>query len=536
MQYITRRKMSEMFQPGRAILSTAKGWEVNKKKLLQWLLVPFAVLGACAQAAPVTDYQRILDDATRKGVPGVQVVVLQSASIWSGVSGLASIEKKEPMSPHHRIRLASVTKMMTYATIVELVRQGRLALSDRAVDRLPAGALAGIPNADQITIEHLLEHSSGLHNFNGPNGADFVQELYTDPQRSSRIWSQRELIAFAAKPGNGPVNAPGERRDYSSTGYIILEMIAEQAASEPLPSLYHRYIFRPFGMTESGFEGFDLRGSDIVASYARPDGAVEPASPFAGRKPIRADGLVNLSADLDFFNAWARGAGAAASTACDLGKFMRAVTDSRLTVLKDQAETFGNAKKSATASFNWNGGSAGIQSSIFYAPGTDVVVIVLTNGTNAGPGSIDIARSLLAAARSRIAAGTPAAVSPCPPSRTALDTVQDVAREYERFFQTGDRAAFDRVFAANGSYITLPRDLTAPIGVRSFAEAFPGWAAEPDPQARVGVVEVSFLGERMALLRLWLQYGPRVYLDQLSLYRVGQDWKVVAKQTQAGRN
>lgn len=213
-----------------------------------------------------------------------------------------------------------------------------------------------------------------------------------------------------------------------------------------------------------------------------------------------------------------------------------AVTDNRLTVLRDQARVFDEARKAGKGSFNWNGGSAGIQSSIFYAPAGDITAIVLTNGTNAGPGSVEIAKELLVAARSRAAAGTPPAVSPCPPALTAIDTVQDVAREYERFFQTGARAAFDKAFVPNGSYITLPRDLMAPLRVRGFSEVFPEWAQEPDPQAKVGIIEVSFLGERMALLRLWLQYGDRVYLDQLSLYRIGADWKIAAKQTQAGRN
>ena len=506
------------------------------RTLSRLLILPFAMLAACAQAAQADDYQRILDEAVAQGLPGVQAVVLQGEREWAGVAGLAYVERREAMTAQHRIRLASVTKMMTYAVIMELVRQGRLALTDRAVDRLPAGTLAGIPNAEQITIEELLEHSSGLHNFNGPNGADFFQELYGDPNRGSRIWTARELLAFAARPGNRPVNAPGERRDYSSTGYIILELIAEQLTGEPLAGLYDRLLFRPYGMTLSGVEGSTLRGSDIAPSYGRPDGPIPPASPFAGRTPVRGDGLINLSAGLEYYNAWARGAGAVSSTACDLASFMRAVTDGRLIVLKNQARFFEGARTAGSGSYNWNGGSAGVQSSIFYAPAGEVVVIVLTNGTNSGPASLELGRSLFAAARRRVAEGMPASVSPCPSPRTPLDLVQEVARNYERFFRTGDRAAFDSAFAPNGAYLTLSRDLAAPLGATTFSDAFADWAGAPDPLARVGVLEVSFLAERMALMRLWLQYRGRVYLDQLSLYRMGVTWRIVAKQTQAGRN
>ena len=120
------------------------------------MILLLALMAACSPAAARDDYQRILDRAVAKGVPGIQALVLQGDLEWSGMAGLATVETRDPMSLHHRIRLASVTKMMTYATIMELVRQGRLNLSDRAVDRLPAGAMDGIPHAADITIAQLL--------------------------------------------------------------------------------------------------------------------------------------------------------------------------------------------------------------------------------------------------------------------------------------------------------------------------------------------------------------------------------------------
>ena len=363
------------------------------RALLAVLALAFASVPAAAS------YQAVIDAAVAQGVPGVQAVVLEGAGEWRGSAGLGSVERRQRLTGEHRIRLASVTKMFTYATIMELVRQGRLGLDDRAVDRLPAGTLAGIPYADRITVRHLLEHRSGLYNFNGDGAADFFTALYGDPRRGSRRWTARELIAFARRPGHAPAGAPGERQSYSSTGYIVLEMIAEHVARAPLPDLYRRFIFAPLGMGHTGVEGHDLTARQIVDSYGRPPADDAAPSAYTRRPRARADGLLNLSRGLTYYNAWARGAGAASSTAQDLARFMRAVVQGRFTVIADQAATFAAARARPAASFSWNGGSAGVQSSILYAPNGEIVVIVLINGTNAGQGSLDIARALLAAAR-----------------------------------------------------------------------------------------------------------------------------------------
>ncbi|HWJ58041.1 MAG TPA: serine hydrolase, partial [Sphingomicrobium sp.] len=106
---------------------------------------------------------------------------------------------------------------------------------------------------------------------------------------------RQELIAFSRKPGNAPTNVPGAERGYSSTGYILLEMIAEKAEHRPLPDLYQHFIFLPNHMARTGVEGQGLRGAAIAPSYGRPDSTMEPFNAFGTRRPVRADGLVNLS-------------------------------------------------------------------------------------------------------------------------------------------------------------------------------------------------------------------------------------------------
>jgi hypothetical protein len=85
-------------------------------------------------------------------------------------------------------------------------------------------------------------------------------------------------------------------------------------------------------------------------------------------------------------------------------------------VLQDQQQTFAAAAARPLATFGWNGGAEGIQASIVYAPASDAIVVVLTNGTNVGDTSQDIARRLLEAVRAGgDGAAEPAAPSNCPP-------------------------------------------------------------------------------------------------------------------------
>jgi CubicO group peptidase (beta-lactamase class C family) len=153
-------------------------------------------------------------------------------------------------------------------------------------------------------------------------------------------------------------------------------------------------------MKSSGVEGADFTANEIADSYARPAVAdLARPNPFAGTKPVRGDGLVNLSTGLRYYNSWAQGAGSVAASVVDLGKFMEAVVKGRIEVLQEQARQFAGAKQKQGSKFDWNGGSWGIQATILYEPSRDLTVIVLTNASNAGPSSHQLALDLLKAAQ-----------------------------------------------------------------------------------------------------------------------------------------
>jgi D-alanyl-D-alanine carboxypeptidase len=212
------------------------------------------------------DLQQRIDDAVAKGVPGLQAHVRKGSGSWHGTAGVAAVETGERMTVTKRIRLASITKMMTYSAVMELVKQKKLQLADRVTSHLAPGALDGIPNAAAITLSHLLEHRSGLHNFNGEDGRDFFRDLFAAPDRGSRKWRPQELLAYPKKAGHRPTGRPGERVAYSSTGYIVLQMVLERLEQKPLDQIFRELLFEPLDMKASGVEGADLAATEIADS------------------------------------------------------------------------------------------------------------------------------------------------------------------------------------------------------------------------------------------------------------------------------
>ncbi|MBR4636303.1 MAG: beta-lactamase family protein [Clostridia bacterium] len=92
-----------------------------------------------------------------------------------------------------------------------------------------------------VTIRHLLTHTGGL-----PDYEDWITETAT---AEGTIPGNDIMIRFLCESGEGPEFAPGEKWEYSNTGYCVLAQIIEKVAGEPFETLLEKNIFKPAGMT-----------------------------------------------------------------------------------------------------------------------------------------------------------------------------------------------------------------------------------------------------------------------------------------------
>ena len=106
---------------------------------------------------------------------------------WQGAAGLADSTSNTPMTSDMRIRLASITKPLTAVLTMKLVEDELLQLNDTVEDYLPGQ----LPQADEITVKMLLNHSGGIADVT--TNIDFWEEVYNDPFKD---WEHQEIISL----------------------------------------------------------------------------------------------------------------------------------------------------------------------------------------------------------------------------------------------------------------------------------------------------------------------------------------------------
>lgn len=193
--------------------------------------------------------------------------------------GYANAEARTPITADTLFEVGSISKLMNAALLHQFVAQGRLRLTDRISDLLPAVPL---PQGNVIEIQHLLDHVAGL-----PGDAP----VYPD----GGLWT---------------AYAPGAHWHYSNTGYEILGKLIERLGGKPLARIVEERIFAPLGMRRS-------RGAIIDQDRALYAQGYEAADelPFALGVPLAPAAWV----DVTF------GAGNVASTADDMTRLLRSL-------------------------------------------------------------------------------------------------------------------------------------------------------------------------------------------------------------------
>ncbi|MCC8393612.1 beta-lactamase family protein [Paraburkholderia sp. MMS20-SJTR3] len=168
---------------------------------------------------------------------GAVVYVQSPHGDWLESFGTAQRGTNTPIPVNAHFRVGSVTKTWTGTVILQLVQEGKLALTD------PVGKyVANVPNGDQITIEQLLEMRSGLYNYS--TNLPFNQTLDAQP---NKVWTTKELLDIGFSQ---PVYfAPGAGFRYSNTNTVLLGLIIEQLTGMSAADAIKARLFAPLGLT-----------------------------------------------------------------------------------------------------------------------------------------------------------------------------------------------------------------------------------------------------------------------------------------------
>ncbi len=234
------------------------------------VLLALGVTAAAQQPAPTASLrERIhsyLDEwRASASFPGASVgVALADGTVIGVVTGVADRDAKTPLTPDHLFLAGSTGKTFFAALALQLIEEGRLDLDAPVAKYLGSEPwMARLPNAKDMTVRHLMTHTSGIVRYE--TDPEFTAALR---RRPDKVWTPEERIAFlldAVAPF-----AAGKGWDYSDTNYIVLGLIMERLTRRPL---YDEIAARFLG---------PLKLAQVVPSTSRRIAGLAPG--YAGRR------------------------------------------------------------------------------------------------------------------------------------------------------------------------------------------------------------------------------------------------------------
>ena len=191
---------------------------------------------------------------------GAVLVAKDGVTVASKAAGIANKATGAPIALNTKFNLGSMNKMFTAVAIAQLAQAGRLSFTDTISKHLP-----DYPNkevAGKVTIHQLLTHTSGM-------GLYWNEKFMA--QREKLLTVAAHLPLFV----NDPLSfTPGEKFQYSNSGYMVLGAIIEKISGQDYYSYVAEHVYKPAGMTDTGFyePGKDIPNLAIGYTRMGPDG------------------------------------------------------------------------------------------------------------------------------------------------------------------------------------------------------------------------------------------------------------------------
>ena len=265
-----------------------KTFQPNKFKLL--CLAAFVIVSAFSPARAQTarkadvnalrqNLQAKLDEWHKAGkFAGATLgVCLADGNCFGLATGFSDLEAKTPMKPSDKMAAGSVGKTFAAAVALQLVKEGKINLDDKVEKYLGKETwFARLPNAKDITVRQLMNHTSGLVRYEFKE--QFTKDLTANPDK---VWRPEELVSYLLDE-KAPFEA-GKGWDYSDTNYIVLGMIIERVTGKKFYDEANRRILKPLKFERtSPQDRRELKG--LIPGYAGAQ------NPFGGKDKVIENG------------------------------------------------------------------------------------------------------------------------------------------------------------------------------------------------------------------------------------------------------
>jgi CubicO group peptidase (beta-lactamase class C family) len=258
------------------------------------VMFPQLQLRGAASSEPLSeeDFSRIdsyvetqLQEA---GIPGAALVIVERDEI-THVRGFGfSVPQEQPVTADTVFFLGSVSKSFTALAIMQLVEAGRVDLDAPVRKYLPWFRVADTEATGQITVRHLLHHTSGLSTYAGRT--HLSRRDTSDEAIDRRVRALRKVR---------PTAGVGERYQYSNANYSTLGAIIEAASGHSYEDYIQEHIFDPLEITSSFTSVEEAKRHNMVTGYRYWFGQPIPVSdlPYS-RGDVAAAYLTSCAKDM----------------------------------------------------------------------------------------------------------------------------------------------------------------------------------------------------------------------------------------------
>src|SRR3954471_13759302 len=215
---------------------------------------------------------------------GVSVAVARDGRlILARGYGMANVEHSVPVTPETIFHIASISKNILAAVVLQLVDEGRLRLDDDVTKYVPEAPTLG----HHVTVRQLLNHTSGIYSFTSlPNAADNERLELTHEQVLGLIKDR----PFDFEPGTG--------WRYDNSAFYLAGMVVERVTKQDYGAYVREHVFKPLGMSSASVCDARMVVPHLASGYEVDDDALVNAAFVSWKLPFAAGAVCATATDL----------------------------------------------------------------------------------------------------------------------------------------------------------------------------------------------------------------------------------------------
>lgn len=211
-------------------------------------------------------------------LPGINFSIIDNRGKVKNYSeGFSDIEEQVPLNTSHSFFSGSIGKTYAATLVFKLVESGDIDLKKTYLDYFPdTDWLNNLPNIEDITVEMLLQHTSGLPRY--VLKPEIWNQLHENPEK---VWSYEDRLSVIFQ--DEPVHEAGKGWAYSDTNYILLGMLIEKVTGESYYELVKNHILKPHQLTHT-YPSLQRKITNLAVGYSKLPEAFHVPNKTVNRK------------------------------------------------------------------------------------------------------------------------------------------------------------------------------------------------------------------------------------------------------------